>query len=109
MSFWLDSAKLTQGRQTDGPIKHGPEPRRRNKVSVRAATKVNNETAPTVNGAVIIAVSAHASGCTSAMTELKIPVTATKAAKVVREPSHPKQPSPSNYNRSSFLQPARSV
>ena len=42
--------------------------RRRNTVSSRAATKVNRATAPTVNGAVIMAVSTHASGCAPAMT-----------------------------------------
>ena len=45
--------------------------RRRNTVSNSAATSVNRDTAPTVNGAVIIAVSAHASGCTPAMTTPK--------------------------------------
>ncbi len=54
------------------------------------ATKVNRDTAPTVNGAVIMAVNAHASGCTPATTRSKTRVTATNAARSARKPRPPR-------------------
>ena len=58
-------------------------------VSTKAVPTVANNTTPIVNGAVIIAVSAHASGCTPATTRLKIRVTATNATSVTKKPTPP--------------------
>ena len=63
-----------------------PDRRRRNKVSIKAAAKANRDTAPTLNGAVIVVVNASASGCTPEMTMSKIRATATNAARSARKP-----------------------
>ncbi len=68
----MDLSSAFMPRTASERIQIPTDRRRRNKISIKAASMVNRDTAPTVNGAVIMAVNAHASGCTPTITRSKL-------------------------------------
>ena len=84
---FITQKRLTMAQQQMKPGDQTAAERRRPRTfSTKAVPITKTATVPMVNGAVIMAVNTHASGCTPAITRLKMRATATNTPQRTNNP-----------------------